>query len=183
MFFILSEAHQHQYGTYGDGSLEKKRRGRENGKRKCFVVIGLIWWCCMMNIRLLVFLMICYLDDDRTWGLTAPGAFSPCFRPINWRATSCATFAWASRVDAPKWGVHKILEFWRSDGFLGGSSSKTSSAAPDTCPDWIAERSADSSMIPPLATLIILTPFLHDISVLSFKRCFVEGKSGTWSVM
>lgn len=49
---------------------------------------------------------------------------------------------------------------------MGGSSGKTSRAAPPHCPDSRASNSAASSIIPPRATFITLTPFLHFDNVL-----------------
>lgn len=55
-------------------------------------------------------------------------------------------------------------------GFLGGSSAKTSSAAPPQCPDLRESRRASSSTIPPRATFITRTPSLLLASVAALMR-------------
>lgn len=55
-------------------------------------------------------------------------------------------------------------------GFFGGSSIKTSSPAPPQWPELMDFNNASSSTIPPRATFIILTPFLHLLRVVEFIR-------------
>ena len=57
---------------------------------------------------------------------------------------------------------------------FGGSCVNTSRAAPPHWPLSSALSKDSSSMIPPLATLITLTPFLHFANTASFKRPYKE---------
>ena len=77
-------------------------------------------------------------------------------------ANSMATRFWASRVLAPRWGVQITDGCSINFKSTGGSSSKTSRAAPAHWPEFNASRRAFSSMIPPRATLTNLTPRLHN---------------------
>ena len=52
----------------------------------------------------------------------------------------------------------------------GGSWAKTSSATPEQRPSWSASRSACSSMMPPRATLMIRTVFLHWLNVCALIK-------------
>ena len=69
--------------------------------------------------------------------------------------TDTATFSCASTVDAPKCGVTTIFSCAIKGESIGGSCSKTSNAALLINPSSKAFTRALSSMIPPLATLII----------------------------
>merc|ERR1712142_848986 len=95
--------------------------------------------------------------------LMAPNSLVPLVKSTNCWAISTATRVWASSVDAPKCGVAMTFLCLASSAPTptGGSVSKTSKAAPLTVPALMASSSADSSMMPPRATLRIATPFLH----------------------
>ena len=99
-------------------------------------------------------------------------------------AIASATAVWASSVAAPRCGV-TITCSSPSSGWSGGggSCSKTSSAAPATCPARIASASARSSTMPPRAQLMIRTPDLTRASASSPSRWRVSPVSGTWIVM
>ena len=71
--------------------------------------------------------------------------------------------------------ITHILYCINSENYFsfGGSCVKTSSAAPPHWPLCRALSNASSSMIPPRATLITLTPFLHLANTASFKRPYI----------
>ena len=62
-------------------------------------------------------------------------------------------------MEAPKWGVTITFGCLNKIFSFAGSFSNTSKAAPATCPDSSAAKSASSSIRPPLAQFIICTPF------------------------
>lgn len=98
---------------------------------------------------------------------------------INCSATSTATLTCASSVLAPKWGVATTFGCWinfKVTAAFGGSSSNTSNAAPPHIPLSKALSNAASSIIPPLATLIILTPRLHEANALSLIKSAIKKK-------
>ncbi|OQC71333.1 MAG: hypothetical protein BWX50_00480 [Euryarchaeota archaeon ADurb.Bin009] len=66
---------------------------------------------------------------------------------------------------------------------VGGSDSKTSTAAPATLPLAIASASAFSSMIPPRAQLINRTPSFIVAMVFALTMWRVSLISGVWTVM
>ena len=70
------------------------------------------------------------------------------------------TPSFASKVDAPKWGVSKIflaeISLWFSSI---GSLIKTSIAAPEIISWFNASAKSFSLIIPPLATFIIFDVF------------------------
>mmetsp|Transcript_26064 Transcript_26064/g.50614 ORF Transcript_26064/g.50614 Transcript_26064/m.50614 type:complete len:345 (-) Transcript_26064:228-1262(-) len=99
-------------------------------------------------------------------------------------AISCATLACASSVEAPRCGVAMTfgcLISGHSSSF-GGSLSKTSSAAPATCPLSSACRSASSSMMPPRAQLTMRTLGFIDASASALIMLRVSSSSGTCTV-
>jgi hypothetical protein len=94
--------------------------------------------------------------------LTTPINECPCLKSIICWANSIATRFWASRVFAPKWGVQITDGCWIRFKSTGGSSSKTSRPAPLHWPELRASSNAFSSIIPPRATFINLTPRRHN---------------------
>ena len=95
-----------------------------------------------------------------------------------------ATFSCASKVDAPRCGVKITSSMPRRGLSCGvGSFSKTSSAAPDTMPSFMASNKSFSFTMPPLAQFISFTPrFIFEKAVL-FTRFFVSFVSGTCTDM
>lgn len=55
-------------------------------------------------------------------------------------------------------------------GFFGGSSMKTSKAAPPQCPVCNEFKRASSSTMPPRATLMMYTPLLHFTKVVALIK-------------
>ena len=64
---------------------------------------------------------------------------------------------------------------------VAGSTSKTSKAAPPSCPFYNASYSASSSITPPLDVLIILAVFFMDYIFVELIICFVLSNNGTCS--
>ena len=92
--------------------------------------------------------------------LTAVATGSPrntCATPL---ATSVATPAWASRVDAPICGVNATFGMLRNGLFSGnnGSWAHTSMPAAATLPDLRAAAKASTSIIAPRAAFTMYTP-------------------------
>ena len=71
----------------------------------------------------------------------------------------------ASKVEAPRCGVKRMFLALINGESITGSFSNTSRAAPEIVPSLSAMRSAFSSMIPPLAQLIICA-----VGFIIFKR-------------
>ena len=118
--------------------------------------------------------------------LTANSTSSPSRKATSWRATSTATFTWASVEFAPRWGVTTTRGCWISavtGALVGGSSLHTSMAAPATCPASSAARRSPSWMIPPRAQFTSRTPRLVRASSAAATMCSVSDVRGTWTVM
>mmetsp|Transcript_20400 Transcript_20400/g.34153 ORF Transcript_20400/g.34153 Transcript_20400/m.34153 type:complete len:258 (-) Transcript_20400:798-1571(-) len=137
-------------------------------------------WPCIDPI----FSANCTYGTNRSWLATAPrsGAFTtptkapPSRMSLIFSATALATRSWASNVEAPKCGVTTTFGWVRNsrEASVGGSTSKVSKEAPATWPDLIASRRAISSTTPPLAQLIMRTPFLHFAMVSVLSRYWVS---------
>ena len=99
-------------------------------------------------------------------------------------AISMPTLSCASAVDAPRCGVSTRLGALRNGESAGsGSVSKTSSAAPATCPSCNALSSAASSIKPPRAQLMMRTPRFVFCSRASSRMWRVSAVSGVCSEM
>lgn len=82
----------------------------------------------------------------------------------------------------PRWGVGMTFGCLMSSkviGFFGGSSTKTSKAAPPQWPDFNEFKSASSLTMPPRATLTMYTPFLHFAKVVEL----IKSVSNDWRVL
>ena len=121
-------------------------------------------------------------ERARLGALATPKAWRPSTKSMSCSAISRATLNWASTVEAPKWGVQMTRGCWMSCQVvvpsLGGSWTKTSSAAPRQRSEVRASSSAASSTIPPRAMLMIRTDGLQRFSaaasIKSVRKCCVS---------
>mmetsp|Transcript_4926 Transcript_4926/g.14757 ORF Transcript_4926/g.14757 Transcript_4926/m.14757 type:complete len:220 (-) Transcript_4926:777-1436(-) len=111
--------------------------------------------------------------------LMALGAGSPLRAVTTASATSTATPSWASTVDAPKWGVSTTFGLpIKGLSAGGGSTAKTSRAAPAISLLSKASAKALSSITPPLATLITTALGFMFLKTSALNILSVEGVRG-----
>ena len=99
-------------------------------------------------------------------------------------AISIPTLSCASAVDAPRCGVRtRFCALRNGESGGSGSISKTSSAAPATCPSCNALASASSSTKPPRAQLMMRTPRFAFCKRAPSRTWCVSAVSGVCSEM
>ena len=111
--------------------------------------------------------------------LTANGTKSPARASTTCSAMASPALSWASRVEAPRWGVTTTVSRPNNGDSVVGSAEKTSRAAPATWPLLTASASACSSTIPPRAAFTMRKFGL----ALASRSLPLSGVFSRWMVM